>query len=71
MTPGARTCPGRKTMTAARPAVPAVEGGPGGQRGGFRDFISRGNVSGLAVAVVIGTALTPVVTAFVADIITR
>lgn len=37
---------------------------------GFRDFISRGNVVDLAVAVVIGTAFTAVVTAFVADIIT-
>ena len=37
---------------------------------GFRDFISRGNVIDLAVAVVIGTAFTAVVTAFVADIIT-
>ncbi len=37
---------------------------------GFRDFISRGNVVDLAVAVVIGTAFTAVITAFVADIIT-
>ena len=37
---------------------------------GFRDFISRGNVIDLAVAVVIGSAFTAVVTAFVADIIT-
>ena len=37
---------------------------------GFRDFISRGNIVELAVAVVIGTAFTAVVTALVADIIT-
>ena len=37
---------------------------------GFRDFISRGNLVDLAVAVVIGTAFTAVVTAVVADLIT-
>jgi large conductance mechanosensitive channel len=37
---------------------------------GFRDFISRGNLIELAVAVVIGTAFTAVVTAIVADLIT-
>jgi large conductance mechanosensitive channel len=37
---------------------------------GFRNFISRGNVIDLAVAVVIGTAFTAVVTALVADLIT-
>ena len=37
---------------------------------GFRDFISRGNMIELAVAVVIGTAFTAVVTAVVADLIT-
>ena len=37
---------------------------------GFRDFISRGNLIDLAVAVVIGTAFTAVVTAIVADLIT-
>jgi large conductance mechanosensitive channel len=37
---------------------------------GFRDFITRGNLIDLAVAVVIGTAFTAVVTALVADIIT-
>ncbi len=36
----------------------------------FRQFIMRGNVVDLAVAVVIGTAFGAVVTAFVADIIT-
>ncbi len=37
---------------------------------GFRTFISRGNIVDLAVAVVIGTAFTAVVTALVADLIT-
>ena len=37
---------------------------------GFRDFITRGNLIDLAVAVVIGTAFTAVVTAIVADLIT-
>ncbi len=37
---------------------------------GFRNFISRGNVIDLAVAVVIGTAFTAIVTALVADLIT-
>ncbi|HEX8207656.1 MAG TPA: large conductance mechanosensitive channel protein MscL [Solirubrobacteraceae bacterium] len=36
----------------------------------FRDFIMRGNVVDLAVAVVIGAAFTAVVNAFVTDIIT-
>ena len=37
---------------------------------GFRKFIMRGNLLELAVAVVIGTAFTAMVTAIVADIIT-
>ncbi|NYF81095.1 large conductance mechanosensitive channel protein MscL [Granulicella arctica] len=37
---------------------------------GFRDFILRGNVIDLAVAVIIGAAFTAIVTALVADIIT-
>ena len=37
---------------------------------GFREFIMRGNVVDLAVAVVIGAAFGAVVTAFVADILT-
>ncbi|MGH3279815.1 MAG: large conductance mechanosensitive channel protein MscL [Trebonia sp.] len=37
---------------------------------GFRDFITRGNLIDLAVAVVIGTAFTAVVTAIVKDLIT-
>jgi large conductance mechanosensitive channel len=37
---------------------------------GFRTFITRGNLIDLAVAVVIGTAFTAVVTAIVVDLIT-
>ena len=37
---------------------------------GFRDFITRGNLIELAVAVVIGTAFTAIVTAIVRDFIT-
>jgi large conductance mechanosensitive channel len=37
---------------------------------GFRTFLMRGNVVDLAVAVVIGTAFTAVVTAVVSDLIT-
>ena len=37
---------------------------------GFRDFLLRGNLVDLAVAVVIGAAFTSVVTSFVANFIT-
>jgi large conductance mechanosensitive channel len=37
---------------------------------GFRDFILRGNVVDLAVAVVVGAAFTAIINALVADIIT-
>lgn len=37
---------------------------------GFREFITRGNLIDLAVAVVIGTAFTAIVTAIVKDVIT-
>ena len=37
---------------------------------GFRAFITKGNIISLAVAVVIGTAFTAVVSAFVADMLT-
>ena len=37
---------------------------------GFREFILRGNVIDLAVAVVIGAAFGAVVTSFVADVLT-
>jgi large conductance mechanosensitive channel len=37
---------------------------------GFRDFIMRGNVVELAVAVVMGTAFSAIVTALVNDIVT-
>jgi large conductance mechanosensitive channel len=48
--------------------VPLDEGGS--MLKGFREFILRGNVVDLAVAVVIGAAFTAVVTALVKDIIT-
>lgn len=38
--------------------------------GGFRKFLFRGNLIDLAVAVVIGTAFTKVITATVSDLIT-
>ena len=37
---------------------------------GFREFIMRGNVVDLAVAVVIGTAFGAVITSFVGDVLT-
>ena len=37
---------------------------------GFKDFISRGNVVDLAVAVVIGTAFAALVSSLVADLLT-
>jgi large conductance mechanosensitive channel len=37
---------------------------------GFREFLLRGNVVELAIAVVIGVAFTAVVTAFVKDLVT-
>jgi large conductance mechanosensitive channel len=37
---------------------------------GFRDFVFRGNVVDLAVAVIIGAAFTGIVTSFVTNIIT-
>ncbi len=38
--------------------------------GGFRDFVMRGNVIDLAVALVIGLAFVAVLNSFVADILT-
>ncbi len=37
---------------------------------GFKDFIMRGNVIDLAVAVIIGAAFTAIVTSFVTNIVT-
>ena len=42
----------------------------GGFLAGFRDFIMRGNVVDLAVAVIIGAAFSNIVNSLVADIIT-
>jgi len=38
---------------------------------GFRDFILRGNVVDLAVAVILGAAFNAIVTSFVKDILTQ
>ena len=38
--------------------------------GGFRNFLLRGNIVDLAVAVVVGVAFSAIVTALVADLIT-
>lgn len=51
-------------------AFGAVKGEATGLLKGFRDFILRGNVVDLAVAVVIGAAFTAIVSALVKDIIT-
>jgi large conductance mechanosensitive channel len=48
----------------------SIGGGATGLLKGFRDFILRGNVVDLAVAVVIGAAFTAIVSALVKDIIT-
>ena len=37
---------------------------------GFKDFVSRGNVAGLAVAVVVGAAFTALVTSLVENLLT-
>ena len=59
--------------TAARGTTSAARGAAGratGLAAEFRDFILRGNVVDLAVAIVIGVAFAAVVTALVKDIIT-
>jgi large conductance mechanosensitive channel len=59
--------------TAARGTASAARSTAGTARGlaaEFRDFILRGNVVDLAVAIVIGVAFAAVVTALVKDIIT-
>ncbi len=53
----------------ARPASRLVSGA-GGQLGGFKKFILRGNVVDLAVGIVIGAAFTGVVQSLVKGIIT-
>ena len=56
-------------LPRAREGTPAeTEGAHGAQ--GFKEFILRGNVVDLAVAVVVGTAFTAVVMALVKDLIT-
>ncbi len=72
----------RRSGTAIKPRTTrtrALRGPPGArqpaQHGGhhvkgFREFLTRGNLVDLAVAVVIGTAFTAIVTAIVKDVIT-
>ena len=55
---------------AARSGSSRLASGLGGQLGGFKKFILRGNVVDLAVGIVIGAAFTGVVQALVKDIIT-
>jgi large conductance mechanosensitive channel len=55
---------------AARSGSGRLASGLGGQLGGFKKFILRGNVVDLAVGIVIGAAFTGVVQALVKDIIT-
>src|SRR3712207_9263550 len=57
-------------MNAARSGSGRLVSGVGGQLGGFKKFILRGNVVDLAVGIVIGAAFTGVVQALVKDIIT-
>jgi large conductance mechanosensitive channel len=52
------------------PPAPTINHGESTYVKGFRDFITRGNLIDLAVAVVIGTAFTAIVTAIVKDLIT-
>lgn len=65
----------------AKPAIvlPLIENGPSPQGNhleedmlkGFRDFILRGNVVDLAVAVIIGAAFNAIVTSLVKDVLTQ
>src|SRR3712207_3635287 len=57
-------------MNAARSGSGRLVSGVGGQLGGFKKFILRGNVVDLAVGIVIGAAFSSVVQALVKDIIT-
>src|SRR5919107_3356078 len=57
-------------LDAARSGSSRLASGLGGQLGGFKKFILRGNVVDLAVGIVIGAAFTGVVQALVKDIIT-
>jgi large conductance mechanosensitive channel len=51
-----------KSAASERPEVPMIKG--------FRDFLFRGNVIDLAVAVVIGAAFNAVIQSFVKDVLT-
>src|SRR5690349_14489046 len=63
--PGGRAC---LYSALRRPAAHA--GGSPPMLSGFRDFIMKGNVVDLAVAVVIGAAFGAVVTSFTTNILT-
>jgi large conductance mechanosensitive channel len=70
-----RACPNRIIISAFPAGSAGVACGQFNHAGGmyvkgFRNFISRGNLIDLAVAVVIGTAFTAVVAALVTDLIT-
>src|SRR5215207_7264176 len=57
-------------INAARSGTSRLASGAGGQLGGFKKFILRGNVVDLAVGIVIGAAFTGVVQSLVKGIIT-
>jgi large conductance mechanosensitive channel len=62
--------------TVAAPAIEKRANSPGDSLEedmlkGFRDFILRGNVVDLAVAVIIGAAFNAIVTSFVKDVLTQ
>ena len=64
--PASRTTPSRGWVVAESPSrPPRPEGAP---VKGFKEFILRGNVIDLAVAVVIGAAFTAIVTSLVTNI---
>jgi large conductance mechanosensitive channel len=56
-------------MSASRRGGKRVAGGAGGALRGFREFVMRGNVIDLAVAVVIGGTFAAVVKAFTDEIV--
>jgi large conductance mechanosensitive channel len=60
----------QRTERGGRPDGRERRGGAPGMIKEFRDFIMRGNVLDLAVAVIIGAAFTAVVSSLSADIIT-
>jgi large conductance mechanosensitive channel len=61
---------GDLAVLTKQPVFVRIDPGVSGMIKEFRDFLFRGNVVDLAVAVVIGAAFTAVVNSLVADIIT-